>query len=192
MAIEFKEMTHLITDKLSHWLTVGIKMLPNIGVAILMAIAFYFLARLGRYAVRKIDKHTAGDTPLIQLLGNIVYITILVLGLFAALSAVQLDKTVTSLLAGAGIIGLALGFAFQDTAANLLAGILLAVRRPIAVGDIVESNDEIGVVHELNLRATVLRNFQGQAVFLPNKSVLYNTIKNYSKFGERRLDRSWW
>ena len=165
-------------------------MLPNIGVAILIAIAFYFLARLGRYAVRKIDKHTAGDSAIIRLLSNMVYMIILLLGLFAALSAVQLDKTVTSLLAGAGIIGLALGFAFQDTAANLLAGVLLAVRRPIELGDMIKSNDQMGIVHELNLRTTILRNFQGQAVYLPNKSVLYNTIENYSKFGERRLDLS--
>ncbi len=190
MITDFKQMTHLITDKLSHWLTIGIKMLPNIGVAILMVIAFYFLARLGRYAVRKIDKHTSGDSPIMPLLSNMVYIIILTLGLFAALSAVQLDKTVTSLLAGAGIIGLALGFAFQDTAANLLAGVLLAVRRPIKIGDIIKSNDQIGVVYELNLRTTILRNFQGQAVYLPNKSVLYNTIENYSRFGERRLDLS--
>lgn len=42
----------------------------------------------------------------------------------------------------------------------------------------------------LNLPTTILRNFQGQAVYLPNKSVLYNTIENYSRFGERRLDLS--
>lgn len=181
-------MTHLITDKLSHWLTIGVKMLPNVGVAILIVIAFYFLARLGRYGVRKINKHTAGDSAIMRLLSNIVYTIILLLGLFAALSAVQLDKTVTSLLAGAGIIGLALGFAFQDTAANILAGVLLALRRPIEIGDMIKSNDQMGIVYELNLRTTILRNFHGQAVYLPNKNVLYGTIENYSKFGERRLD----
>lgn len=163
-------------------------MLPNIAVAILFGAIFYILARLGKYAVRKIDKHTAGDSALVRLLANAVYAAILALGLFVILSVVQLDKAVTSLLAGAGIIGLALGFAFQDTAANLLAGIILAIRKPIKIGDIIESNDHTGIVKALNLRSTIIRNFQGEAVYIPNKSVLYNPIVNFSRYPARRLD----
>lgn len=186
--IEIKETTELISDKLSGWATTAIKMLPNIGVAILIIVFFYFLAKLSRFAVRKIDEKTSGNRSIMKLLSNFVFTVVIVLGLFAALSAVQLDKTVTSLLAGAGIIGLALGFAFQDTAANFLAGIIIALKRPVRLDDIVESNDEIGVVKELNLRSTIIRNFQGQDIFIPNKSVLYNKIINYSRSEMRRLD----
>lgn len=188
--IEIKETTTLITEKLAGWATTAIKMLPNIGIAILIIICFYFLAKLSRYAIRKIDEKTSGNRAIVKLLGNFVFAIVLILGLFAALSAVQLDKTVTSLLAGAGIIGLALGFAFQDTAANFIAGIIIALKRPIRLDDIVESNDEIGVVKELNLRSTILQNFQGQEIFIPNKSVLYNKIINYSTAQMRRLDLS--
>ncbi|NEN25516.1 mechanosensitive ion channel family protein [Cryomorpha ignava] len=188
--MEIKETTAIITEKLTGWATTAIKMLPNIGVAILIVVLFYFLAKASRYAVRKIDEKTKGNTAIMKLLGNFVFSVVFVLGLFAALSAVQLDKTVTSLLAGAGIIGLALGFAFQDTAANFLAGIIIALKRPIRLHDMVESNDEIGIVRELNLRSTILRNFQGQDIFIPNKSVLYNKIINYSRSEMRRLDLS--
>ncbi len=188
--LQIKETTALFTEKLSNWITSGIKMLPNIAVAVLIVIVFYFLAKLARYAVRKIDQKTAGNTAIMKLFANAVFVAILLLGVFAALSAVQLDKTVTSLLAGAGIIGLALGFAFQDTAANFLAGIIMAFKKPIRLGDIIESNDEMGTVSEMNLRATILRNFQGQDIIIPNKSVLYNKIINYSKSGSRRLDLS--
>jgi small conductance mechanosensitive channel len=51
---------------------------------------------------------------------------------------------VLSLLAGVGILGLALGLTFQDLATNLIAGILLSVRRPIHVGDVIETNDFLG------------------------------------------------
>ncbi len=188
--LEIKNTTSLITEKLSDWAATAINLLPNLAVAILIVIIFYFLAKLGRYTIRKIDQKTTGNTAIMKLVGNMVFTVILTLGLFAALSAVQLDKTVTSLLAGAGIIGLALGFAFQDTAANFLAGIILALKRPIRLDDIIETNDEIGKVSEMNLRSTIIRNFQGQDVIIPNKNVLYNKIINYSKSGLRRLDLS--
>lgn len=186
--LQLKETTALITEKLGHWLHIGIKMLPNIGLAIILALLFYFLAKLGRYTMRRFTQKNTSNAVLLRLLGNIVFIIILVMGLFAALSAVQLDKTVTSLLAGAGIIGLAFGLAFQETAANFLSGIVIALRKPINLGEIVEANGEIGIVRSLNLRSTVLRSFQGQDVIIPNKSVVFNTIKNYSKSNTRRLD----
>lgn len=188
--LQIKETTTLITEKISGWLATGIKMLPNIAVAILIVIIFYFLAKLGRYSIRKIDQKTSGNTAIMKLFANTVFSVILLLGLFAALSAVQLDKTVTSLLAGAGIIGLALGFAFQDTAANFLAGVIMAIKRPIRLGDIIKTDDEMGTVSELNFRATTIRSFQGQDIIIPNKNVLYNKIINYSRSGSRRLDLS--
>ena len=72
-------------------------------------------------------------------------------GCFIALDVLELEKTVTSLLAGVGVIGLALGFAFQDTAANFVSGIFLAVRSPIDSGDIVQVGDIMGVVQKINL-----------------------------------------
>ncbi|MBK7110828.1 MAG: mechanosensitive ion channel [Flavobacteriales bacterium] len=57
------------------------------------------------------------------------------------MSILHLDKTVTSILAGAGIIGLALGFAFQDIAANFISGITMAAQRPIRVGELIGTND---------------------------------------------------
>lgn len=186
--LQIKETTALLTEKLGSWLALAIKMLPNIALAIVLAILFYFLAKLGRYTMRKFTRKSTGNALILRLLGNLIFISILVIGLFAVLSAVQLDKTVTSLLAGAGIIGLALGLAFQETAANFLSGIVIAIRKPINLNDMVETNDEIGIVQSLNLRSTVLRNFQGQDVIVPNKSVVFNKIINYSRSHMRRLD----
>jgi small conductance mechanosensitive channel len=101
-----------------------------------------------------------------------------------------LDKTVTSLLAGAGVLGLALAFAFQDIAGNFMSGILLALRRPFGSADWIETNDFFGVVEDLNLRSTIVRTPQGQLVTIPNSSVLQNPIKNYTKLGKRRVDLS--
>ncbi|MEX0648198.1 MAG: mechanosensitive ion channel family protein [Balneolaceae bacterium] len=100
----------------------------------------------------------------------------------------NLDGTVTSLLAGAGIIGLALGFAFQDIAANFISGVLLSTRHPFGIGDIIETNEFFGTVQKLNLRNTIILTPQGQIVYIPNKAVFENPFTNYTKNGERRID----
>jgi small-conductance mechanosensitive channel len=104
------------------------------------------------------------------------------------LSILQLDKAVTSILAGAGIIGLALAFAFQDIAANFISGIFISFRRPVHIGDIVKIKDYMGKVEEINLRDTVIRTFQGQMVIIPNKDVFQSPIENFTLLGKRRID----
>jgi small conductance mechanosensitive channel len=104
-----------------------------------------------------------------------------------ALGILHLDKTVTSLLAGAGVIGLALSFAFQDIAANFMSGILIAVRRPFKVGDNIETNSYAGTITKINLRTTTLDSFQGQKIMIPNKDVFQGPLTNFST-GQRRID----
>lgn len=186
--MKFSQAVEKVSTKVQDWFEHTITMLPNIALALLIMFGFILIGWIARKGVKKIDSKVQGNDAILRLIGNIVYSVIVGLGIFAALSILNLDKTVTSLLAGAGIIGLALGFAFQETAANFLSGLLMAIRKPFKVGDLIESNDYMGHVKELNLRATIIRNFQGQEVIVPNKTVFYNPITNYSKTGSRRVD----
>jgi small conductance mechanosensitive channel len=99
-----------------------------------------------------------------------------------------LDKTLTSLLAGAGIIGLALGLAFQDMGANLLSGIYMSIERPFRTGHLIKSNDYFGMVERISLRQTEILTPEGQLVLIPNKKIFENPIVNFSTFGRRRVD----
>ena len=123
-----------------------------------------------------------------NLFSSLIYIFLLGIVIFIALSVLKLDKAVTSILACAGILGLALAFAFQDIAANFMSGIFLSVRSPLSVGDIVKIKEYMGKVEEINLRDTVIRTYQGQMVIIPNKDVFQNPIENYSLLGKRRMD----
>lgn len=178
----------LVSDKITNWAEAVIRLLPNMVVAILIIIAFYFIAKTVRNFSGKLLNRAFENKSLNQLLQNIIYIAIIIVGTFIALGVLELDKTVTSLLAGVGVIGLALGFAFQDTAANFVAGIFLAVRSPIEIGDIVKSGDVMGTVHRINLRATEVRTFQKTHVVIPNKDVFQNPLYNYTQSGDRRVD----
>jgi len=161
----------LVKGKLEGWLKTLIEMLPNLMMAILILIAFYFVARLVKKGVSKMLPRVSKNKSLNNLVSNVIYIAVIVVGTFVALEILELEKTVTSLLAGAGVIGLALGCAFQDTAANFVAGIIMAVRSPIKIGDIIESGDVMGVVQRINLRATEVHTFQGVLVVVPNRDV---------------------
>src|SRR5699024_12065866 len=119
----------------------GIGMLANLVLAILTLIVFLVVGKLVRKAVNRLLHKVTDNKTIIDLLEIIVGVLIIGIGIFAALSILNLDGTVKSLLAGAGIVGLALGFAFQDIAANLISGILLSMRHPFGKGDIIESHD---------------------------------------------------
>lgn len=163
-------------------------MLPNIILAVIIVVIAYLIAGLVRKIVRKLLFRMTGHVTLQHLISNIVFIGIILVGAFIALSVLKLTTAVTSLLAGAGIVGLALGFAFQDIAANFMSGIFMAVKKPFREGDIIETQDKMGIVTDMSLRATILRSFQGQYHIIPNKDVFQNTITNYNTYGKRRID----
>ncbi len=175
-------------DKLEGWLTDLFLLLPNLVVAVLVALAFAVAARVGRRVVRSALDRVSTHRSINGLLATAVGIAVTVIGIFIALGIVGLDKTVTSLLAGVGIIGLALGFAFQDIASNLMSGILLLLRRPFAADDIIETGGQFGTVREVNLRATVIDTPDGKVVYMPNSTVLGSALINHSARGARRVD----
>ena len=181
-----------IVDKLQGWVESFVLLLPNLVLAVLIVVVAAFLARLARRIVEGLLHRTTDRAPqaknVVGLLGTLAYVAVLAAGTFIALTVLDLDGLVTTLLAGAGVVGLALGFAFQDIASNFIAGILMAVRNPFVVGEIIETGDYMGTVREITLRSTIIDTFQGQKVILPNAKVYGDPIVNYSSRGDRRVD----
>ncbi|MBN2731449.1 MAG: mechanosensitive ion channel family protein [Balneolaceae bacterium] len=177
-----------LVEKLQAWLNTAIEMLPNLAVAILVIAIFFVIGKLIRKMVNRLLHKVTHNKTIIDLLENIVGVIVISIGIFIALGILNLSGTVTSLLAGAGIIGLALGFAFQDIAANFISGVFLSIRHPFGKGDIIESQGHYGTVQKVNLRCTIIKTPQGQIVYLPNKDVYGEDLVNYSKNNERRID----
>ena len=184
----FNDALAKILDKMQGWLEKLVIMLPNFFVALLVFLFFYLFGKYLKKIVYKTFSKATHSNALVDLIINVVFFTFILIGLFIALSVLQLDTAVTSLLAGAGIVGLALGFAFQDIAANFVAGVLIALRKPIIINDVIKSNDHFGTVININLRSTIIRTPQGQHVYIPNKDLFSSPIVNYSNEGIRRVD----
>jgi len=111
-------------------------------------------------------------------------------GLMVALGVLNLDKALASILAGAGVLGLALGFAFQDLAANVISGIGLAAgnSHPFKIGDVIETNGILGRVEAINIRTTEIATMDGSHVVIPNKLIFQDKLTNFNSTEQRRVE----
>ena len=94
------------------------------------------------------------------------------------------DIDTTQFLAGAGILGLAIGFGAQSLVKDFLSGFFILYEHQFAVGDYVEIAGVAGIVHGMGLRSTVVRDFGGQYHYVPNGTI--GTVTNYNR-GEMRI-----
>ncbi|MBB1470418.1 mechanosensitive ion channel [Pseudoalteromonas sp. SG41-5] len=178
----------LIEEKLGGWFDVVISHIPNFIVAVIIAIVFSILARFLGSMMRNVLRRSLDSQQIADLMASIFKMIVLCVGLFVALDFIGLKGTVTSLLAGAGIVGLAIGFAFQDMTENLIAGIAMGIRKPFKTGDVIKTDDVFGNVRSINLRNTLIENFYGQLILVPNKILFRNVLRNYSTLGVRRIE----
>lgn len=91
-----------------------------------------------------------------------------------------------SMIAGLGISSIAIGFAFKDVFQNFLAGLLLLWSQPFKVGDRIKSGDFEGTVEDIDIRATLIRTYDGERAILPNSLVYSNPVLVRTAFNVRR------
>ena len=172
-----------VLQQLSELLIAAVDFAPRLVVAIVVFLASLVLARLAGRAVRRAARHV--DEEITRLLSRLTGVTVIIVGAIVALD--QVDFDVTGLVAGLGLVGITLGFAFQDIAKNFIAGILLLVQQPFDIGDAIEVAGYQGTVTDVDIRATTLKAWDGQQVIVPNADVYTSPIINYSKYPARRI-----
>ena len=177
-------------DKLGGWLDAIILKLPNFAVAILVMVIFYFLARILSKFSRKVLLKKINEESIKQMLSKIIFAMVLLVGFFIALGVMELNKVLTSVLAGAGVVGLAIGLALQGTLSNTFSGLLLSFLPKIRIGDFVEAGDHKGYVTEISLRNITIRQTDNEYVVIPNSIFVDNPFTNYSLSERSRVDVS--
>ncbi len=182
------EASNIVINKLDSWLDAAVGMFPNFLVAVVVLVIFFLISKVIRILLHKALSAWMSNEAVIRLILSLTSVIVMLVGLIIALNILHLEQTVTSILAGVGVIGLALSFAFQDAAANFIAGVSMAFKSPINVGDIIESNEFFGTVTHIGLRATTILNPQGQDIHIPNRLIFQNPYKHYTQHGTRRID----
>jgi small-conductance mechanosensitive channel len=128
------------------------------------------------------DQVTDHQEEIIVRVGNI---SILVLGITSVLTLWGVN--LSGLLVGAGFLGIVVGMAARQTLGSLIAGFVLMFSRPFTIGDWVEVGDHEGIVTNITIMSTRLKNFDGEAIILPNDRVNNEPITNRSSQGHLRL-----
>ncbi len=179
-----------VVDKLVGWVQTLVVMLPNIVVATLVIAIAWIVSKWIAKTVPRVLFRVTRNRPISNLMGTVARLAVSLIGIFFALGLLNLDKTVTSLIAGVGVVGLALGFAFQDIAANFMSGLMMALNRPFRPEDQVEVAGQLGRVKAVELRATTIETLDGLELLVPNKEIFQNAIINYTSTPKRRLEIS--
>ena len=122
-----------------------------------------------------------------ELLSQTVKVIFIIFGLILGLSLIGAETILGTLLGGAGVIGIAVGFAVKDTIENYIASLMLSIRQPFRARDQVVINGQEGIVVRLTSRATILMTLDGNQLRIPNAEVFKGTILNYTKNPERRF-----
>lgn len=187
MNLDLTNAVKLLSEKLTSWYELAIKSIPNIAVAIIVLILFFILASLVRKLSERVFFRITKSRVLTNLINTVFHLMVVLIGLFISLEIMNLEKTVTSILAGAGVIGLALGFAFQEIASNFVSGVFIAIRKPFKLGDIVEIENYFGEVTDINLRTTSITTFKGLEAIIPNKKMFTEPLINYTTTPKRRI-----
>lgn len=162
--------------------------LPNLIAAVLVVLFFILIGRIFFRIIEKRFTIKWKETIATRLLANSIKWIFYLIGLIAGVDILGLGGLVSSLIAGAGITAIILGFAFKDIGENFLAGILLATNRPFRIGNIIEISGYKGVVKGMDLRNTHIRNVEGKDIFIPNAIMVKNVLVNFTKDGLLRLE----
>ena len=159
----------------------ALQILRAVVVAVLgLVVARLASAGLGRLAGRRASPHQ------MMLLRRGSFYLILALFLVSALH--QLGFNLGVLLGAAGILTVAIGFASQTSASNLISGLFLLAEKPFAIGDTIRVGTTTGEVLSVDLLSVKLRTFDNLYVRIPNESLIKAEMTNLTKFPIRRLE----
>ena len=176
-----------VFQRLSNRIGGIIEMLPLIAVALISGLAVAALGYLIA-APASLWHRIAPNTFLAGLLQSAIRFAFVIGGLVVALDMIGAGALLGAVLGGAGVIGLALGFAMRDTVENYVSSVMLSLRQPFRANDHVIIDSHEGRVIRLTSRATVLMTLDGNHLRIPNSQVFKAVILNYTRNPQRRFE----
>ena len=184
---DFKARIEPVISRISEKAYDWISMIPLLVLAGVLIFLFWVLARWiaswNRFFNRLSD-----NVMVSNIVRQIAKGGIMALGILIALEILNATAMVGALLGTAGVLGIALGFAFRDLIENYIASIMLSLRRPFSPNDFVSIDGDSGKVIRLTSRATILMTLDGNHLRLPNAKVFKANILNYTHNPERRFE----
>ncbi|MGD2115501.1 MAG: mechanosensitive ion channel, partial [Acidobacteriota bacterium] len=154
----------------------------TVGKLLLAAVAVY-LALVGSWVVRSlldrtVFEHREFERGVRDSFFTLLHYTLMVLGVFVALSLLGVDLSTFALIAGA--LGVGIGFGLQNVVNNFVSGLILLFERPVRIGDVVDVGGQRGTITKIGLRSTVLTTFDGAEQIVPNGDLIAEKVVNWT------------
>ncbi|MFI3256407.1 MAG: mechanosensitive ion channel [Psittacicella sp.] len=179
-----------LLQTLMQWNRHLISFLPNLIMAIIVLALSYFIAKYVRSGIRRIYKrtskmqnHSNHDLTKVNFISSIIFFIILLSGIFTAFDILDL----TSILAGAGILGIIAGFALKGIVSNLFSGVLIKIWAPYHEGDWVNISDQVGCIYKIGYAVTQIKTLEYTILNVPNSLIYENISTNYSAVKKMRV-----
>jgi len=148
---------------------------------IVILIMTFVAARIIKFVIHKKVKRSEGDMTALIFIGKFLVGLAYFVGLMTAIHQIPpLQGMTTSLLAGSGVMALIIGFASQQTVANMISGFMISVLKPFKLGDKISfvGDDVKGIVEDITLRHTVIRTRENKRIIVPNQNMNTAIIVN--------------
>jgi small-conductance mechanosensitive channel len=160
----------VIVDTIVSMVNSFLAQLPKIALAIVVLIAFYFLARLVENLVRRF---TGRISPLGSIaIARIAMWVVIIVGVLVAMAIVFPSVNVATLVSALGIGGVAFGFAFRDVLENFFGGLVLLLTEPFKIGDQIIVGEYEGTIQKIETRATTIHTYDNRDVIIPNAKLM--------------------
>lgn len=163
------------------------RVLAAVGTVLVVLVVVFLVDRAFKRRGRMLARRVAGGDldPVLEtrlrFVRRLVEAVIIVIGVATALSQfAALDRFAASVLASGAIAAAVVGFAAQQTLANVIAGVMLAITQPIRIGDLVAFEDHRGVVEDIRLTHTFLQTGADTRVIVPNGKLAQSVVRNDS------------
>lgn len=159
-----------------------------IAILLVMFLAQYLLRRAFKRFEKSQVHHELEDTTNYRFLYYALLAVIYLTGIgFAIWNIPTLKHVAQSMLASAGILAVVVGFAAQQALANIVSGIFIVIFKPYRINDRLTIQDRLrGIVEDINLRHTIIRDFENQRIIIPN-SIISNEILVNSNYTDDKL-----
>ena len=176
--------------QLSHYKEIALMYASEYGLKIIAALLIFvigkWLANKLTALIKSMMTKAKVDKTLVEFSESIIYFSLLLMVIIAALN--QLGVNTTSFVAVFGAATLAIGLALQGSFSNIGAAVLIILFRPFKVGDVIEAAGVTGEVTDINLFSTIITPVDKRMVIVPNSSIIGGNITNFSNRDTRRVD----
>jgi small conductance mechanosensitive channel len=180
--ISEKEITTYL-DFLQNYL---LEFTPKLITAVFIFIIGFWITSIVTKLAKKVMHKRNVSLELISFLGSLLFWGLRILVIITVISKLGIETT--SFVAILGALGLAIGLALQGSLSNFAGGVLILFFKPYKINDLIEAQEEIGVVSEIGMFTTKLVGLSNKEIIIPNGILSNGTIVNYSVLGTRRVD----